>query len=84
MLIRSEIREDQNVPSNSELYQKLSPAFSTQHKIQTRNLKTKKIFLGNYEREDRPRREFNDDKQQIFVGGLPITMSEQDIRDVFR
>merc|ERR1711953_264006 len=37
----------------------------------------------NYEREDRPRREFNDDKQQIFVGGLPITMSEQDIRDVF-
>ena len=43
-----------------------------------------KIFLGNYEREDRPRREFNDDKQQIFVGGLPSTMSEQDIRDVFR
>ena len=46
--------------------------------------KLKKIFLGNYEREDRPRREFNDDKQQIFVGGLPITMSEQDIREVFR
>ena len=44
----------------------------------------KKHVLGNYEREDRPRREFNDDKQQIFVGGLPITMSEQDIRDVFR
>jgi len=37
----------------------------------------------NYEREDRPRREFNDDKQQIFVGGLPNTMSETDIREVF-
>ena len=41
-------------------------------------------ILGNYEREDRPRREFNDDKQQIFVGGLPNTMSETDIREVFR
>jgi hypothetical protein len=39
---------------------------------------------GHYDSSDRPpRREYNDDKQQIFVGGLPNNMTEQDIRDTF-
>merc|ERR1711937_776556 len=55
----------------------------TQNPRENRNQENRYNRERNYEREDRPRREFNDDKQQIFVGGLPITMSEQDIRDVF-
>jgi len=55
----------------------------TQNPRENRNQENRYNRDRNYEREDRPRREFNDDKQQIFVGGLPITMSEQDIRDVF-
>merc|ERR1711953_272500 len=38
---------------------------------------------GHYENDRPPRREYNDDKQQIFVGGLPSNMTEQDIRDTF-
>lgn len=55
----------------------------TQNPRENRNQENRYNRDRNYEREDRPRREFNDDKQQIFVGGLPSTMSEQDIRDVF-
>jgi len=55
----------------------------TQNPRENRNQENRYNRDRNYEREDRPRREFNDDKQQIFVGGLPITMSEGDIREVF-
>ena len=41
------------------------------------------FILGDYN-NDRPRREYNDDKQQIFVGGLPYDISEQSLREVFR
>lgn len=38
---------------------------------------------GNREGEDSRPRVQNDDRNQIFVGGLPMTMSEEDIRSVF-
>ena len=50
-------------------------------------LKTNWIFLTNSSGEynnDRPRRDYNDDKQQIFVGGLPADITEAALREVFR
>lgn len=49
-------------------------------------LKTNWILInssGEYN-NDRPRRDYNDDKQQIFVGGLPADITEAALREVFR
>lgn len=59
-----------------------APPQRQQHNDYQRENGQKERYNRDYN-NDRPRREYNDDKQQIFVGGLPYDISEQSLREVF-